>query len=119
MTVRRNRHAQPRILAVLAVVLFALLAGSPAAQTRGSTASGPSTAVVLTNAFHGDIGVVSRLDASTGGDLLARVDLLAQADNPMPPSKSWSGAPRPDEQAIGRDLADVPRARAPPSEEMT
>jgi hypothetical protein len=119
MTVRRNRHVQPRVLAGLAVVLCALLAGSPTSQTQGFAASSPSKALVLASAYYGDTSVVSRLEGSAGGDHLVRVDLLAEVGIPAPTSKPWATVPRRAEPAIGLDVADAPRARAPPTDEMT
>jgi hypothetical protein len=119
MPVRRNRHVQLRLLPALAIVLCALLAGTPAAQAQELDASSASKALVLASAYYGDISVVSRLQGSAGGDQLARVDLLTEAGNPSPTSKPWTTVPWRAALAIGLDVADVPRARAPPNEEMT
>jgi hypothetical protein len=119
MPVRRDRHVQLRLLPALAIVLCALLARTPAAQAQELAASSPSKALVLASAYYGDISVLSRLEGSAGGDQVARVDLLTDAGNPSPPSKPWATVPWRAELAIGLHVADVPRARAPPHEEMT
>jgi hypothetical protein len=119
MTVRRNRHVQLRLLPALAIVLCALLAATPAAQTQELAASSPSKALVLASAYYGDLSVVSRLDGSAGGDYLARPDLLAEANTASPPAKPWGTMPPRAERATGLDAAEAPRARAPPREEMT
>jgi hypothetical protein len=119
MTVRRYRHVQPWMLSALAVVLCALIAGLPTSQTQGFAAFNPSKALVLASAYHGDINVVSRLEGSTGGEHLDRADLLAEHGNAAPTSEPSVTGPRWAEQAIGLDVADVPRARAPPHEEVT
>jgi hypothetical protein len=119
MPVRRNRHVQLRLLPALAIALCALLAGTPAAQAQELDGSSPSKALVLASAYYGDISVVSRLEGSAGGDQLARVDLLTEARNPSTTSKPWANMPPRAERATGLDAADVPRARAPPNEEMT
>jgi hypothetical protein len=117
MTVRRNRPAQPPMLIALAVVLCALLAGPPIAPTSGPAASGRSEALVLASPLYGDLGVVSRLAGSTGGDHFLRVDQLAVGDNPAPPSVPWATRPQRAERAVGQDVAEAPRARAPPLRE--
>jgi hypothetical protein len=119
MPVRRNRHVQLRLLPALAIVLCALLTGTPAAQTQKLDASSPSKALVLASAYYADISVVSRLEGCADSAHLARVDLLTEAGNPSPTSKPRATVPRRAERAIGLDVADVPRARAPPNEEMT
>jgi hypothetical protein len=119
MPVRRNRHVQLRLLPALAIALCALLAGTPAAQAQELDGSSPSKALVLASAYYGDISVVSRLEGSAGGDQLARVDLLADAGNPSPTSKPRAAVSWRAELAIGLDVADAARARAPPNEEMT
>lgn len=120
MTVRRNRHAPPRMLVALAVVLCALLAGPPVALTSTLGATRPNQPLVLASAFHGDLGVVSRLDRSAGGDQFVRVDQLAvDASRGPRPNAPWAARPERVEPALGQDVAEVPRARAPPSEELT
>jgi hypothetical protein len=115
MTVRRNHPAQPRMLVALAVVLCALLAGPPTAPTPGPAASSRSEPLVLAGTIYRDLGMVSRLPGSAGGDHLVRVDQLAVGDKPAPPSVPWATRPPRAEQAAGQDVADAPRARAPPA----
>lgn len=120
MTVRRNRQAPPRMLVALAVLLCALLAGPPVSLTAALGASRPNQPLVLASAFYGDLGVVSRLDRSPGGDHLVRVDQLAVDDSGTPrPSEPCATRPGRAEPAAGQDVAEAPRARAPPSEELT